>query len=73
MIDSTMIRAHQRAAGARKIDSMVHNNKPWCAQKAVLARRSTLPMGCFRHLIRFILSPGQCSGYTKALDLIEKF
>jgi hypothetical protein len=41
MIDSTMIRAHQHAAGARKISSMVRQNKSWEDPAAVSLRRST--------------------------------
>jgi transposase len=44
MLDSTVIRAHQHAAGAKKGVSMEDpNNKPWADPEAVFPRRSTCP------------------------------
>lgn len=73
MIDSTMIRAHQHAAGARK-------NTVNGTQKQELGRSRSgfttkLHAACdaLGNPLRFFITPGQRSDYLKALDLIQGY
>ena len=80
MIDSTLVRAHPHAASA-KVFRWVARTRAGEDRQAVSLPRSAggfttkIHAACdaLGHPIKFILTGGQCSDDTKAIDLIEGF
>ncbi|PPE03452.1 hypothetical protein HCUR_01107 [Holospora curviuscula] len=73
MLDSTMIFFYPHAAGARKKYSNGTQEQALEHSEGSFNTKIHAVWDTLGTPIKFILSPVQCSDYTKALDLIENF
>ncbi|MGL4824691.1 MAG: IS5 family transposase [Alphaproteobacteria bacterium] len=74
MIDTTLIRAHQHAAGARKKCSQgTAREQELGRSRGGLTTKIHAACDALGNPLRFYLTAGQKSDYLKALDLIEGF
>ena len=71
MLDSTMIRAHQHAAGARKNIETGMQEQELGRSKGGFTTKLHAACDALGNPVRFFLTAGQRSDYTKARDLIE--